>query len=176
MSSDAPRPPPRGTDLDALALRREVEDLLYEQGARLDAADWAGFIDLFTPDGIYWMPALPTQTDWVAEPSIFADDQALMQIRLQRLAHPRAWSQEVPWATSHCVSNVRIAQWLPDTGELVATSRFHATEVRGDAQRHYAGAYRHHLRRTAAGWRIALQRVDLLSAQLPFEYVLLAWL
>ncbi len=36
-----------------------VEQLLYRQADALDGKRWQEFIDLFAPDGIYWMPAEP---------------------------------------------------------------------------------------------------------------------
>src|SRR5215470_2011988 len=38
------------------ALQREVEQLLYAQAEALDDKRWQAFIDLFTADGMYWMP------------------------------------------------------------------------------------------------------------------------
>ena len=35
----------------------------------LDGKDWQGFIDLFTDDGVYWMPASPEQTTGDGAPS-----------------------------------------------------------------------------------------------------------
>jgi hypothetical protein len=47
--------------------------------------------------------------------------------------------------------------------------------MRRDDLRHFAGTYRHQLKKTRDGWRIKLQRVDMLNAQMPFEYVLQVW-
>jgi hypothetical protein len=41
--------------------------------------------------------------------------------------------------------------------------------------RHFAGSYRHHLKRTTDGLKIKLQRVDMVNAQAPYEYVLQVW-
>ena len=41
---------------------------------------------------------------------------------------------------------------------------------------HFAGTYRHHLSKTDEGYKIKLQRVDLINAEGPFEYVLQFWL
>jgi hypothetical protein len=48
-------------------------------------------------------------------------------------------------------------------------------ELRRDDVRHFAGAYRHHLRKTAEGYRIKLQRVDMTNAQAAYDYVLQVW-
>jgi hypothetical protein len=48
-------------------------------------------------------------------------------------------------------------------------------ELRRDELRHFAGAYRHQLKRTKDGLKIKLQRVDMVNAQAPYEYVLQVW-
>ena len=77
---------------------RSVEQFLYRQAECLDSGDWQGFIDLFAEDGVYWMPAEPSQTTGDGVPSIFYEDRDLMTVRMRRLGHPRAWSQKTEWA------------------------------------------------------------------------------
>lgn len=152
-----------------------VERLLYRQADLLDGKNWQEFIDLFAEDGVYWMPASPEQTTGEGVPSIFFEDRNLMSVRMARLQHPRAWSQKTAWGTNHVVSNVVIEKYDRRSGEVVARSRFHMMEFRNDVSRHFAGSYVHHLKRTGEGYRIKLQRVDMVNAQGPYEYVLQAW-
>ena len=49
-------------------------------------------------------------------------------------------------------------------------------KLRRDELRHFAGQYHHTLLKAGDGFKIKLQRVDLLTAQAPFEYVLQVWL
>ena len=153
--------------------QREIEQLLYRQAECLDAKNWQGFIDLFTDDGLYWMPATPEQTTGDGVPSIFYEDRDLMAVRMRRLGHPRAWSQKTDWGTNHVVSNVVIDRL--DGDAAIVRSRFHMMEYRNDATRHFAGSYIHHLKRAKNGWRIQRQRVDMVNAQGPYDYVLQAW-
>lgn len=155
--------------------QRDIEQLLYRQAECLDGKDWQGFIDLFTEDGLYWVPASPDQTTGDGVPSIFYEDRDLMTVRMKRIGHPRAWSQKTEWGTTHVVSNVVLEKQDTKTGDVIARSRFHMMEFRNDGTRHFAGAYVHHLRRTKDGYRIKLQRVDLVNAQGPYDYVLQAW-
>lgn len=153
---------------------REVEQLLYRQAECLDGKRWSDFIELFTDDGTYWMPASPEQTTGDGVPSIFWEDRNLMTVRLKRLTHPRAWSQKTAWGTNHVIGNVAIEK-EDKSGDIVARSRFHMMEFRNDTTRHFAGSYIHHLKKTKDGYRIKLQRVDMVNAQGPYEYVLQAW-
>jgi benzoate/toluate 1,2-dioxygenase subunit beta len=154
---------------------REIEQLLYRQAECLDGRDWQGFIELFAADGVYWVPADPAQTTGDGVPSIFYEDRDLMTVRMRRLGHPRAWSQKTEWGTNHVVSNVVVEKEDPKTGDVVARSRFHMMEFRNDVTRHFAGSYIHHLKKTRDGYRIKLQRVDMVNAQGPYDYVLQAW-
>lgn len=162
----------------AASLQQRIEQFLYHQSELLDQKQWAAYLDLFSPDGIYWMPVTPEQTEWLDSPSIFAEDRRMMEIRMGRVQHPNAWSQAPQWGTSHIVGNVVIES--ADDANIVVRSRFQMIELRRDNLRHFAGTYRHTLRRTGDGrtgddFRIALQRVDLLNGQTPFDYVLQIW-
>jgi 3-phenylpropionate/cinnamic acid dioxygenase small subunit len=151
----------------------EVEQFLYRQAEMLDSKHWQGWVDLFTADGIYWMPPEPSYKTWDGQPAIFAEDKNLMTVRMKRVLHPDAWSQRPLWETNHVVSNVIIEKEAPDG--IVVRSRFHMMELRRDDVRHFAGAYRHELKRTKEGLRIKLQRVDMTNAQAAYDYVLQVW-
>jgi 3-phenylpropionate/cinnamic acid dioxygenase small subunit len=155
------------------SLQQRVEQLLFQQSELLDGKHWAAYIDLFEDDGIYWMPVTPEQTEWLNSPSIFAEDKRMMQIRMGRVTHPNAWSQAPNWGTSHVVGNVVIE--AASESEITVRSRFHMIELRRDNLRHFAGTYRHTLKVHGDAFKIALQRVDLLNAQAPFDYVLQIW-
>jgi 3-phenylpropionate/cinnamic acid dioxygenase small subunit len=98
-----------------------------------------------------------------------------MTVRMKRVMHPNAWSQQAEWATNHVVSNVVIERENPKTGEVQVRSRFHMMELRRDDLRHFGGTYRHHLQRVKDSFKIKQQRVDLFNAQAPYEYVLQIW-
>jgi 3-phenylpropionate/cinnamic acid dioxygenase small subunit len=155
------------------SLQHRIEQFLFHQAELLDQKAWARYIDLFASDGVYWMPVTPDQTEWMDSPSIFAEDKAMMEVRMGRVTHPNAWSQAPQWGTSHLVGNVVVES--VDDATICVRSRFQMTELRRDALRHFAGLYRHTLRRCDDDFQIALQRVDLLNGQAPFEYVLQVW-
>jgi benzoate/toluate 1,2-dioxygenase subunit beta len=154
------------------AVQHDVEQFLYRQSEFLDRKQWQAWIDLFTPDGIYWMPPAPEYKTWDGQPAIFAEDKNLMTVRMNRVLHPDAWSQRPLWETNHVVSNVQIR----NSGKnLVVHSRFHMMELRRDDVRHFAGSYEHHLKKTKKGYQIQLQRVDMANAQAAYDYVLQVW-
>ena len=115
-----------GTGAD---VQREVEQFLYAQAELLDGKHWQAWIDLFDPQGVYWMPVTPEQTEWEGSPSIFAEDKLMMEIRKGRVSHPNAWSQAPMWETNHLVSHVAIES----TGPRSASARAFTDELRRDS-------------------------------------------
>lgn len=158
------------------AMQQAVERLLYLQAEYLNDKSWDAWLGLFTADGRYWMPASEDQTHGDGQPNIFWEDLDLMNVRIRRNNHPHAWSQSPANRLSHVVSNVVIESVDPASGDIVVRSKFHCTEFYRYQQRHFAGKYRHHLKNTPDGLRIQLQRVDLLNAEGPFDYVIQWWL
>ena len=152
----------------------EVEQFLYRQAEILADRDWAAWLALFTPEGIYWMPANPADTTDEGVPSIFREDRWMMLTRVKRLQNPKAWSQSPQNRTSTTVANVTVLREAGD--EVVARARFHTVEQRMYEMRYFAGRYEHALLRTPDGFRIRRQRVDLLSYDAPIEFVLQFWL
>lgn len=163
---------PKATQVDA-RLQRQVEELLFHQAALLDNKAWEEWTKLFSEDGVYWMPSTPLQTDWRREPSIFAENQLLMEVRMGRLLHPNAWSQAAQWGTNHIVGNIVIEAVHDTTVEVY--SRFQMMEMRRDAIRHFGGSYRHTLVKEGDALKIKLQRVDMTNGQAAYDYVLQAW-
>jgi benzoate/toluate 1,2-dioxygenase beta subunit len=159
-----------------IELQLAVERFLYEQSEILDDRRWDDWLALFTEDGLYWMPAHEEQTTGEGVPNIFYEDRFLMDMRIKRVTHPRAHSQQPPNKTSHVVSNVVIEADDAASGEITVRSRFYAAEYRNDITRHFAGRYRHTLVRAGTGFQIKLQRVDLVNGEAPFDYVLQYWL
>jgi 3-phenylpropionate/cinnamic acid dioxygenase small subunit len=163
---------PKAIAVDA-GLRRQVEELLFHQAALLDNKAWGEWAELFSEDGVYWMPSTPLQTDWRREASIFAEDRLLMEVRMGRLLHPNAWSQAAQWGTNHIVGNIVIEAATPTTLEVY--SRFQMMEMRRDQVRHFGGSYRHTLVLQDGVWKIKLQRVDMTNGQAAYDYVIQAW-
>ena len=154
--------------------QHEIEQFLYRQSDLLDKKEWKKWIDLFTPDGIYWMPPDASYKTWEGQPAIFAEDRNVMTVRMLRVLHPDAWSQRPIWETNHVVSNVVIKK-LNKNGSVEVSSRFHMMELRRDDVRHFAGSYLHVLEKSKQGYKIKLQRVDMTNAQAAYDYVLQVW-
>ena len=139
---------PKINELDSLSdMQGKVEQFLYLQAEVLDERRWDEWLNLFTDDGIYWMPASTDQETGVGQPNIFYEDYHLMDMRIRRVEHPYAHSQAAG----------------------------HRTTYRLDDQRYFGGRYTHRLKTTDSGYKIKLQRVDLVNVEGPFDYVMQVW-
>lgn len=159
----------------SIETQRAAERFIYQQAEFLDEKQWDPWLALYTEDGFYWMPAEEDQTGGDGLPNIFWEDQDLMRMRIDRNTHPRAHSQAPHNRLCHVVSNV-IVEAEEDNGDLIVRSRFHCAEYLRYEVRNFTGKYRHYLRNTAHGYRIAVQRVDLVNREGPYDYVLQWWL
>ena len=145
----------------------EVERFLIEEAALLDRGAYESWINLFTGDGWYWVPASPAQTDPFDHVSLFFENKTLMRMRAERLQHPRAHGVAAPIRTSRVLGNVLIHG--RDGSDILVRSRFHMAEVQDGRQRVFAGTYIHRLAATNDGLRIRVKRVDLVNADAPHE-------
>ena len=152
-----------------------VERFLYRQAEILDEKLWDDWLALFTEDGHYWMPVEENQADGEGVPNIFWEELNLMRMRIRRNNHPQAHSQAPENRLCHVVSNV-IVESEDANGDIIARSRFHCAEYLRYEVRSFTGKYRHYLKKSPDGYRIALQRVDLVNREGPYDYVLQWWL
>ena len=153
--------PPKADPAVSLA---EVSRLLYDEADCLDRADLDAWADLYTDDGVYWMPAAPGQTDSDTHISLVYDDRLMMELRRRNFGHRFSASMAYPVRCSHLIGNVRLGAGDDHAPDIVATSNFQAVVFYRETQTLYAGRYTHRLARVDGALKIAHKRVDLLNA------------
>jgi benzoate/toluate 1,2-dioxygenase beta subunit len=145
-----------------------VAAFLYREARLLDERRFEEWRDLFTEDGVYWVPVRPGQTDPLHEVSIFYDDRAMMAARIRRLRHPRIHAEIPASRAVRSVGNIEVDAPAdrPEGGHLVSVrSVLHMTEFRAGAQIIYHGRVSWRLAVASDhDFRIALKRVDLVNA------------
>jgi benzoate/toluate 1,2-dioxygenase beta subunit len=157
---------------------REIEEFLYREAMLLDEKRWQEWLALYTEDCFYWVPSVVGQKDPVNTVSLYAEERMRMEMRVIRITHPRAFSQDFPTRMSHLVGNVMLdpdgAQadgGMSPKADLVVRSSVHILEFRKEEQRLFGGTQRHWLRRVGGEWKIAMKRIDLLNCDAPMEVV-----
>lgn len=141
---------------------KAIEEFLYREASLLDRPDLDRWMELFTEDGSYWMPATEGQSDPLNHISHIYEDRVMMEIRRRNFVHPRSASKEWPVRCSHLLGNIQL-QGQTDTGDLIVTSNCHVIVWYRDEQRVYAGTCEHHLVPAEGDYRIRHKRVDLIN-------------
>ena len=149
-------------------LQSEVQNFLVYEANLLDRGLFEEWVDLFDDDGIYWVPSSPSQEDMRGEVSIILEDKELLQLRVARLAHPKALAFTPPPSSVHLVGNIFAS--LEGEG-ITAKSNLIMTEFRNDRETQLSGRVTHKLRKISNGFRIQLKRVDLIQAGGTFSAI-----
>ena len=166
---------------------RAVERFLIHEARLLDERRFEEWMELFTADGYYWAPARPGQPDPWSEASLMFDDREIMLNRIQRLRHPQVFAQLPASRAVRQVANIDIegtsaAFQRAPSAEAAETDGPSEIEVRSvffmfehrptlpqPIERIFAGHYRHRLRVSDEGLKIAWKKVELVNSDAAFE-------
>ena len=155
----AARPLPYGDPAHLAA-----HQFLVEEAALLDAADYAGWLELLCEDIRYLMPVRVTTArgagfDTLAGMGHFDEDMYALRKRVQRLATDHAWTEDPPSRTRHFVTNVRT--FRAAAGELRVQSALLLFRSRGDTREAdlLSAGRTDLLRETADGLRLARREI-----------------
>lgn len=145
--------------------RTQAEDWLYAEAALLDDGRLDDWQQLFTDDGVYWVPTGGPGRDPDRHVSLIRDDRQRIAERVWRLTEGPAHAQIPPSTTSRQITNVRVGETVD--GAVVVRSRFSLLEVRKGEQRVFGGGYVHHLVPDGGSYRMRLRLVTLVNADAP---------
>ena len=147
----------------------EVARFIRHEARLIDERRLDEWLELFTDDAHYWVPATPGQPDPLQHNSLAYEDKLLLRLRVERLKSPRAYSQRPPSRCLHVLQATDLEKADTERGELLARTPFVYTETRGDESQRYAATAWHTLVWSGERLRIRLKRVDLLNcdAALP---------
>ena len=154
----------------------QAEDFLYREVRLLDEGRLEEWLQLFTEDGIYWLP-LTAGHDPQQEPSIAYDDKTRRARRVYQLVKDPRFAQRPPSRTVHMISNVEVGEEEGQgNGRMVLRCSLAVFEIRpgGHGQlglgipRWVAGRCEYQLR-LEKEWRIALKKVTLIDRDLPMQ-------
>ncbi len=153
---------------------RLAQGLIDHETELLRTAQYRSWLDLFTPDGLYWLPVSPAQTDPLSAPSHVCEARPALDARVERLYDQRLLPQMPASRVSRLLGRPRLVSAL-DTRIEVAVA-FHVAEARAlsggdDAIRLFAGESTYCLVPDEAAptrLRIQSKRVDLINSESAF--------
>jgi 3-phenylpropionate/cinnamic acid dioxygenase small subunit len=156
-------------------------ELVYLEARLIDEKRFDEWYELFTDDALYWMPLGRDQPPGAGHTSLFYEDKLLLKVRIERLRHPNAFSQQQPSHCQHILQQPAVEGGDTSTGTPVSSGTcvvrtpFLYAEAQLDTQLVLAGVVYHHLIRRAECWRIQMKKIELLNreAALPSIQLLL---
>jgi 3-phenylpropionate/cinnamic acid dioxygenase small subunit len=83
--------------------------------------EWYG---LFADDAYYWVPASPSQPDAVNHNSLAYEDKLLLQLRIERLKSPLAYSQKPASRCHHLLQTPEVEKRDLAKGEYLTRTQF----------------------------------------------------
>lgn len=140
---------------------REAEEFLYREARFADEHRYDDWEDLWTDDGIYWVPANGDETDATKQMSIIFDNRARIATRIKQFQTGRRHSQTPPSRVRHMVSNVELLESEGD--EALVGSNFLAIESRERGVQLWAGRAEHRLRVVEGELKMASKKVLLVD-------------
>ncbi len=139
-----------------------VQQFIYHEARLLDERRWQEWLDLWTDEGMYWIPQVHGQESPFDHISLCWDNKMLRELRMRTLENPHNWAQQPITHTNRVVGSIMIDGTDAD-GFLIVRSAFHLTEWRKGDARHLAGSYIHKLTPAGDSWKIHLKQVNLVN-------------
>jgi benzoate/toluate 1,2-dioxygenase beta subunit len=144
------------------AIRDRCQALLYREARLLDQGQFEGWLSLYAPECLYWVPATPRGGDPRKEVAIAFDDRRRLEDRVYRLRTGYAWSQVPPSRTARLIANVEVFGTEQRSAYMVR-STFVINEFRAGETRRLAGWYGHRLAQHDGRWQILVKQVNLID-------------
>lgn len=138
-------------------------ELVYREARLIDEKRFDEWYDLFTEDGLYWMPLARDQPIGEDQTSLLYEDKLLLKVRIERLRHPNAFSQQQPSYCQHVLQQPAVES--TGTGLCVLRTPFLYVEAKFDRQLVLAGTAFHHLVQQPDGWKIRVKKIELLNRE-----------
>jgi 3-phenylpropionate/cinnamic acid dioxygenase small subunit len=150
-------------------LRERLVRFVYDEARLIDEKRFDDWYELFTDDGIYWMPLTHDQPDGLNYTSLFHEDKLLLKVRIERLKSPRSFSQHQPSFCQHVLQQPELESAGEDGRSWVMRTPFIYVESQADSQLLLAGVIRLHIVEIDGRLRVRLKKVDLImrDAALP---------
>jgi 3-phenylpropionate/cinnamic acid dioxygenase small subunit len=160
---------------DTIATTAALVDFIYSEARLLDEKRLGEWYELFTEDARYWMPLTRDQPNGETFTSLFYEDKLLLKVRIERLRHPHAFSQQQPSFCQHVLQQPSVEASDPESNHYVMRTPFMYFEAQLDSQLILAGVTYHHLSVVNGALRIRLKKIELVNcdAALPSIQMLL---
>jgi 3-phenylpropionate/cinnamic acid dioxygenase small subunit len=147
----------------------QLIDFIYDEARMLDEGRFTEWLDLWLPDGHYWMPLDYQQEDPIHVTSLMYEDLFMLKLRVERLNGARTFSQKPKSRCHHVIQRPFVDEMAENS--FKTTTFMHYVETRLDEQQLLALTAKHDLALVDGKLRIANKRVDLLNCDAAFRNI-----
>lgn len=152
--------------------RTEAEDLLYREALLIDTQRFAEWLELFTPDVEFWMPAWRDESTTTEDPDrelslIYYKGRRNLEDRVMRLTSGLSTASSPLPRVVHQVTNVLVVEADEAAATVLAAFTCHRFDVRMDRTDCFFGRYEYQLVRQSGAWLIARKKITLLNDTIP---------
>jgi 3-phenylpropionate/cinnamic acid dioxygenase small subunit len=146
-----------------------LAEFIYTEARLIDEKRLDEWYELFTDDGLYWMPLTRNQPDGDLHTSLFYEDKLLLKLRIERLKRPASFSQHVPSFCQHVLQRPSVESRGAGGAPHVLRTPFLYLESQRDTQIVLGGVAWHHIVESQGALRIRMKKIELLNcdAALP---------
>lgn len=146
-------------------------DFVYHEARLLDEKRFDEWYALLAEDVRYWMPLTRGQPNGETFTSLFYEDKLLLKVRIERLRHPNAFSQQQPSFCQHVLQQPSVETADPATNHYVTRTPFMYFEAQLDSQLVLAGVTYHHLSVVEGALRMRLKKIELVNCDAAFPSI-----
>ena len=151
---------------DQLSLRERVSGFVAHEADLADSRDYEGWLALWTPDAVYWVPCNEDDYDPRQHVSIIYDDYQRLAERCSRLSSQGAYAQEPPSRLCRVMGHVDLAV-DERTDEITATTKMILVEVRSGLKTVYAARCEYQLVESGGSFKMRAKKVVLVDNDEP---------
>jgi benzoate/toluate 1,2-dioxygenase beta subunit len=152
--------------------RQEAEELLYLEALLIDTGRFDEWLDLFTADVEFWMPAWRDETTPTSDPDrelslIYYKGRRNLEDRVMRLTSGLSTASSPLPRVVHQITNVLLSGAGEGWAEVSAAFTCHRHDVRMNRSDCFFGRYEYRLVNSDGPWRIARKKIFLLNDTIP---------
>ena len=146
---------------------------LYREALLLDRGDYDAWLELYTPDCLFWMPAWRDDGTQTEDPDrelslIFYRGRRNLEDRVQRIRSTVSAASRVMPRVAHMIGNV-LAEPVDGGTRVCIDSSFivNVQDIRSHRTHAYFGRYEHELRLENGAWKISQKIIRLMNDVVP---------
>lgn len=147
-------------------------ELLYHEAACLDQQRWSEWLELFTEDVEFWIPAWDAEHESTSDPRteislMYYDSRAGLEDRIWRIQSGLSSASTPLPRTCHLITNVQINPVVGAQVHVSAHWLVQSFKVREQQSHSHYGSYEYVLRREGDRLRIAKKKIIVLNDVIP---------